>query len=310
MLSMTELGLPEAASAISSCVIGSCRHTSPRLSTTLIGGVRLTFNTTTPVFTGYGLNFLSAYIHEFDHKFIGNEGGIMKFYKAPIVFTFNGTTHTVPAQELHIFRESTGRWVFKVKTYTETFKILYKRKFTDFTAEQLASIGGIGVDELYESLASFYYGVDRNPDTHMTSVFVKVNKNEQDAFTAQTYVNLQPITSGYGTKVTSYNKTGASYVVRWKLYNGCTAQNATSGGYEAGNFGLCELRQSGAYTEMNPQTFTWDASREYAVVECQIEELPAQGKNFTTSGYYTILGSDEDDPVGQSFRLPRKPVGA
>jgi len=305
---MQDLGLPEAASVLSSCVIKSTKHTKPKLVSTLTGGVKLTFESTTPVFTGYGLNFLSNYVHEFNHEFIASEGGVLKFYKAPITFTFNGTTHNIPAQELHIFRESSGRWVFKVKTYNETYRILFRRKFTDYSADQLATIAGITVDELYEKLASFYYGIDRNPDTHITNVFVKVYNDNLDTFTAKTFVNLVPITSGYGTKITSYDKTGASYIVRWKLYNGCTAQDAISGGYEAGNFGLCEMRQGAAYTEGNPQVFEWDDTREFAVVECQMEELPAQGKNFTSSGYWTIIGADEDDPEGQSFRLPRRPV--
>ena len=307
-LTMQDLGLPEDALELSNAVITKVTHTSPRLSTTITGDVKISFAKNSPGFTAYGLNFLHSYVHEMDFKFIGLENNTLKFYKNPIEFTLNGVTHKISAQELHIYIDSNNHWVFKVKTYAESYKILFRRKFTDFTAEQLAVMANITVDELYERLSSYYYGEDRNPDTHITNVFVKVNKTEDDVFTGQTYLNLNPITSGYGRYITSYNTSGASYVVRWKLYNGCTAETAISGGYEKGNFGLCELRQSGAYTEVNPQKFNWDTTKEYITVECQIEELPAQGKNFTTSGYWVVQGCDSDDPCGSAQRLPRKPV--
>lgn len=308
-LTMNDIGLNEEISPISDVVIESVTHTQPTLVRSSTGSISLFYNKQNPTFTGYALNFIQSYIYEFDHKFIGISNGKYKFIKEEISFTYNGISYYIPAQELTIWNTNLNKWTFKIKTFNKTYRLLFNRKFQDFSAEDLAKHGKISVDELYEKLSSYYYGVEKSPLTHITSVFVKINKTNNE-FRGQTYVNLQPITSGYGTKITSYNKTGISYAVRWKLYNGCTKENAISGGYEAGNFGLCELRQGAAYTEINPQVFSWDESREYVVIECQIEELPAQGKNFTVSGYYTIKGADIDDPIGQSFRLPRKPVSS
>lgn len=302
--SVTDFGLPAELDEVKNVVL-----TSSRVSTIRISSGRVTTSTTRPGFSGYLLNFLHGKIHEDGFEFKGKAlDGSFVFEKSPITFTSAGQTYNIDGQTMLVYKDLQGLWYVMMIPQTSSYRLLVNRRWITYTADELAALAGITKTDLWAMDTDYYYGSERNPATHITSVFVKVNQVGAQNFTAQTYVNLQPITSGYGSKITSYGKSGASYVVRWKLYNGCTASNATSGGYEAGNFGLCELRQSSAYTEINPQTFTWDTSREYVVIECQIEELPASGKNFTVSGYFVVQGCDTDDPCGTAQRLPRKPA--
>jgi hypothetical protein len=302
--SVTDFGLPLALDEVKHVVL-----TSQRVNTMRISSGKLITSTTTPGFSAYALNYLHGQIHENGYVFQGKQSdGTLLFTKAAIDFTYNGVAYHIDPSTMRMTRDAQGLWTIAIRAETSSYKLLVNRKWVTYTAAQLAAIGGITVDQLWNRDIDYYYGSARNPQTHITSVFVLVNRTAPNTFTAQTYVNMLPMTSGYGNLVTSYNKTGVSYVVRWKLYNDCTATNATSGGYEAGNFGLCELRQGAAYSEVNAQTFSWDSSREYVTIECQIEETPAQGKNFTTSGYWVVQGCDADDPCGRAWRLPRKPV--
>lgn len=301
-LTMNDIGLPDALSPMQNVVI-----TSSRINNITVSGGRVVTKSTTPGFTAYALNYIQAKIHEESFRYVGEVSGVQYFQKDPITFSVNGTTYNIDGQTMTIARDLSNKWTIRLIPQTSSYRLLVSRKWVTYTADELAALAGITKEQLWGRDADVYNAEERNPQTHITSVFVKVAK-AGTGYTAQTYVNLMPATS-YGNKITSYNKSGVGYIVRWKLYNGCTAANAISGGYEKGNFGLCEMRgplPSGS--ENTAQTFAYDTSREYVTIECQLEELPAQGKNFSTSGYYVVQGCDIDDPCGPALRLPRKPV--
>lgn len=301
-IQFSDLGLPEDMTTLQNCVI-----TAQKVNTIRVSSTSVTVRSTAPGFSQYALNFIHSYVHEFDFEYVGVSNGLYKFVKPSVTFYVNGVKHTADAQELLIWQELQGRWVFKVKSYPSTYTYIQSGQFITLTAEQVANRRGVSLDTLYELDSDYYYGFDKSPATHVTSVFVTVSQSG-NLFTGQVWVNLKPST-GYTNLIGSYGKTGASYVVKWKRYNGCTYQTAISGGYEKGNFGLCESRgPSPAGSEQHQQVFSFDLTQEYAVVECQIEERQADGKTASFSGYYTIRGCDHDDPCGPARRLPRKPI--
>lgn len=308
-LPLPDIGLPAQAELMRNSVITSKVVNTLGIRTSLTGAQSIRVITQQPGFTEYGLNFLHAYTHEFDFDYSGTVNGVHTWFKPVITFTLSGKEYRIDAQRLDVWQEPSGRWVYKLLTYSSEYRVSVNRRVVTYTAEQMAAIGKVSLDQLYEMDADYFYGYDRDPATHITSVFVTVS-SDGSSYRAQTWVNLKPVESQrYGSLVSSYGMTGSSYVVRWKKYNGCTALTAISGGTEKGNFGLCELRGPLAQgSEVNEQHFAFDSSQEYAVVECQIEERQANGKNATFSGYWTYKGCDIDDPCGPARRLPRKPV--
>jgi hypothetical protein len=300
-LQLSEIGIPDDMIAFENSVLTGSQINAPKVSSTNT----VQWTRTTPGLTGYALNFIHDKITD-DYKYEGKSGNQYIFKKPEINFTTNGINYKI--DPVIIFISKVGdKTTFKVVEEKSSYTLLVNRKRVTYTAQAFAELANMTIAQLWERDADYYFATDRNPATHITSVFVTVGVSDL-GFTGQVYVNLQPA-NNYGGKITSYNKSGISYIVRWKLYNDCTALTATSGGFEKGNFGLCELRgPTPMGTEANPIVFEYHASKEYAVVECQIEELPAQGKNFMQSGYFTVNGCDQDDPCGPSRRLPRKPV--
>lgn len=304
-LTMSELGLPEEALTYSNSVIQSCEFNLPKVVpvTNRTTGARtyiVQWTKSRPGFTGYALNFIHGYVHDFSHEYVGMVGGWHTFHKAGFKFTTGGVEYTIDPQYLYIKKDSAGLTTFKLVTETSTYYSIVDRKSKAFTADEVAGYAKVSKQVLWERDADYWYAQDRNPSTHITSAFTTVDYSNGQ-FTGKFYVNLQEYVSGYGSKITCYNKSGASFIHRWKLYNSCTKANATNGGSEAGSAGMCEVRVVNSQS-FSPQTFTWDASREFIVVEFEVEEYPAQGKNSLFESYYILQGCDEDDPCGPARR--------
>jgi hypothetical protein len=178
--------------------------------------------------------------------------------------------------------------------------MIYNAKGVTYTAQELADLSGITLDKLYEMDADYFYGADKNPSTHITSWFMTLTNSSGNTFESELWINFKPAKSiNYASMVTSYGQVGKSYQLRWTTYNGCT-----------GFGGACT--SAGPYSPTDPKAWkyqsVYDAERPYAVIECKAVELPDDGKNASTSGYFTIVGCDTDDPCGPARRLPRSPV--
>jgi hypothetical protein len=305
-LTLPQVGLPVEVDALKNCVINSVVHTQPQISVSRTGVERVTFRTLTPGVTAYGLNFIHSYLHEYGHDFVSATNGTYIFFKPSIKFNQNGKDYHIAAQELNVYQEATGRWVFKVKSYTKSFRLRAGRVWKDYSDEQLAALAGVTVEQLHERLSSYYYGFERNPATHMTNTFALVEQSG-NSYTAKLYVNLvETPVSAYNQKFTSYNKKNSISKFQWLTYNDCTAATASpSVGYSAGNFGLCAINVTSPTTPFTP---TFDLTREYATLEGQFVESAGGGKEYITHCYFVVKGCDIDDPCGQAQRLPRKPV--
>jgi len=284
-LTLPQVGLPVEVDALKNCVINSVVHTQPQISVSRTGVERVTFRTLTPGVTAYGLNFIHSYLHDYGHDFVSATNGTYIFFKPSIKFNQNGKDYHIAAQELNVYQEVTGRWVFKIKTYTKSFRLRAGRAWKDYTDEQLATLAGITVEQLHERCASYYYGFDRNPATTLTSAFVTVNQITDGTFNATLWVNLQEV-NGASNRL-------ASNDVIWRFYNDC-----------GGQWGQCDQRFVGSGTQATHQTFPLDNTKTHIAIECAIGDP----KRVDFRGYYIVKGCDIDDPCGQAQRLPRKPV--
>jgi len=289
-----QLGIPDDLKVLENVVIQSNQTNTPAL-TKVDGKTALKFNRTAPGFTAYGLNYLHDKIHEEDYEYMGLISGKYTFFKPSVLFSRG----YVPASYMTIYKEL-DKWVIKLKTLTMEYRFVVGGKWVIYTAQELATLGNISTDALWESDADYYYGVYRDPSKYITSWFMTMDSPSENVFTSQLWVNFKLSTTvPYGKLITSYNQTGASYQMRWYVYNDCS-----------GNFGECVTAGPYKPTDLKAWAYTAniDYSRKYAIVECKAVELPDQGKNAQVEGYYTVKGCDEDDPCGYSQRLPRTPV--
>lgn len=291
-----DLGLPDEVKPMENCVIQSAETYTMDVSRTLTG-LKLVRKKTTPGFTAYCLNFLHDKIHEEGFEFQGVTGGTYKFFKPSVQFSLG----YVPAQSMEVHQDLNGRWVIKLKPYTMTYRLIVSAKWVTYTAEQLAALGGITVDQLWEQDADYYYGYDKNPATHITSWFMTVALKSGNTFTSDLWINFKPAKSiNYASMVTCYGQTGKTYGIRWATYNDCTGSM----------FGKCSA--VGPISPSDPRAWeyraNYDPTQKYAVIQCLAVETPDDGKRMSTEGYYTIVGCDSDDPCGPSRRLPRTPV--
>lgn len=263
-LTLFDIGLPEDLSVVSYNAI-----TSSETASASIRNGRVTFPVKTLATTGYSLNFFQDKIYEEDFEYAGD----LVFIKPVKTWTVNGVSYSSPAQKLTITKESTGRWIYKLTTYSETYRVSVNGRIRTVPVTEIALTAGISVDQVHDLLSQKFYAF---PTTAISSVFIIVDQ-QNGGYIAKAYENLRPAAN--------------TYSVNWIFYNGCT-----------GNLGECN-RYIGSVPPggSSPQTYIFDLSADYAVVECAIS-----GKSFTDSGYYTVKGCDIDDPCGKAFRLPRK----
>jgi hypothetical protein len=267
----------------------------------------------------YALNFVETYQHERNYAYVGEnlETGKLEWVNPEVSFamTTNGTTkiHTTPEGRMYVyFSPQLSKWVFEMQSRPDSYTFLVReanpnfdptrpvsasnsRQITvrrEFAVEELAAMAKVSVETIYQWDTDYYYGVERDPETHITSIFLEIfnSGDSLNVYAGQVYINGKPFSgTGYGNYVTAVGKTGSDYVARWKMYNDCTKETAVNGGSEAGNYGLCELvgpMQSG--DEQNPRVFVPQYDREFAILELQIEELPAQGKNLIYHAYFDM----------------------
>lgn len=288
-LTMADIGLPDDMLAFQHTVI-----TSGRVVTPAIVNGKVVFNTTNTTTSTYGLNFLHGKIHEEDFVYAGQSAGTYLFSKPAVTFTVNGQVHTVDGQLLQVWKDAAGLYSFRLIPRTSTYTLRNGLRWVKYSADQLAALAGITKEDLWAKESDYFFGVDRNPANHITSLFAVIEQAGSNQFKGQLYLNLQKHSGGYGNYTTCYNKSGVSYVVKWKIHNGCAGPCWQSTNLPAGS-------------EQNVQAFAWDTSKEYVVIELEIEDTPGQSKQFPVHSYWTIKGCDVDDPCGLAHRLPRKP---
>jgi hypothetical protein len=316
-ITLSDVGLPPELSVYQNAVITSKQvnlvtFTPVTNRTTGERTVRASFTKQSPGFTGYALNFIHAYIHEFDYAYSGKSStGWDIFRKPQITFTLNGKTHVIDPSTMLVKTDAAGLTTFKIVTETSNYVTRINRQPVTYTADQVASMLNITKQVLWERDADYFFATNRNPETHICNTFALVNESS-GTYTATLYVNLTKTPmSAYNQKFTSYGVKNTMSKFQWLVYNDCTASTASaSAGFAAGNSGLCSIAVQPNTTPFTP---TYDLSRQFATLEGQFVEQAGGGKEYITHCYFNIKGCgvddpEGDDPCGQSQRLPRRKV--
>ncbi len=271
---------------------------------------------------GYGLNWFQDETNERGVKYQGLSDSGYVFYREPKQMPIGYF-----GWERGRLYQSGTTWIYeRVAEMPDTFTYYRNQKLQKVHKSVILSKLRITEDQYVNKAKFTLMGVEVNPNTHITSVFPYFTYNTNTGVaTNYTFVNGKHWeTVNYASLKTFYGKTGLSFVWRWVLYNGCNPSDVPKVQAHPyyGNFGQCLWFQ---YEKNDPKaktitvtagqkgysgtnhTIFYSSTETYAVLTLELEELPAQGKNFRPVGHYTINGCDEDDPCGWAYRMPRTP---
>jgi len=273
---------------------------------------------TTQLFGVYTLNLLSMYLHAYGHEVEEVGEGIMKtnkervfsdssrwfpWQKVSIEPTTNGHSYDVisdiglnavhdpfgggttdfnnPPVRAGVFYKTittiTKSGTGAIKVYTG------KKKYVNWTVSQLVEATGMSEAELAVAARTTFNSVKVNPDTHITSIAMGLERPSETSVKGVFHVNGVPVT-GSLMKITSYNKMCPSFKFRWNLYNraGVNAYGSSVMVEFAANADNTINFVAGTTDSFNPDTstLTYDESLPTnANLVGYAEFLPAQGKN-------------------------------
>ena len=267
----------------------------------------------------YGLNMLSMYIHSFDFEYVDStslnlpwavytiQAGPFKgqtywrgnadinMVKTPTgfrfihkYFPFNNTTRTGYPEptngnnpSISIKRES----ITKTATFTSKPSVSYP----SYTKDQILQKTGYSIDVFMECFASVYDAVYVNHETHITSTSTGIEVTDGNKYSGKVYINgllLDTEINPSGLR-TSYGSTWPGLVKRWKLYNGAVNESIY-GSTWVKKYSRTEnsdiIVNSGTTFSYDDaaKTLTYNSSVVPTNLWFEFEELPAQGKNWSS----------------------------
>jgi hypothetical protein len=156
-------------------------------------------------------------------------------------------------------------------------------------------------------------GAERNPETHVTSLFATVTQVNGNTYRGHIWINGKPVSEvNTALLTTSFGTRGIPIgAVRWKFLNECVpgdggqmSSTNVMGSlyYEYGNFGTCDGKSSGlnepamTVTVQSGDTFDYDATSDVVTYDTDrkfvlwfnYETQGANGKNEGADGYYYV----------------------
>ncbi len=184
----------------------------------------------------YGLNLMHDYIHSYNFTYDGVNDTSMVF--------------STKNQEAY-WSENNGRVIFTVVTHPDRYTSVRndpanpsRKTFVHFTRNQVDSlcqrIWKIDILEMERRSAMRFYGEYRDPATNMVSFFPYASI-ENGKVINKTFINGKPYdTVNLSNLRTANNRTGFSFMFKWRYLNGCALSGTSSGDMAGiGNMGEC-----------------------------------------------------------------------
>lgn len=269
----------------------------------------------------YGSNLAANFILEYGHKtivetdsgyhFIDSRGDVFniwfksgKWY-SQIVNATQGIMLTDPYTN-----------VYRLYSYAELSAMKYfirgQRNPINLTEAQLRKYN-----------VEYRIGAERNPSTHVTSLFATVTQVNGNTYKGHIWINGKPVSEvNTSALITSFGTRGIPIgAVRWKFLNECVkgdggqmSSTNVMGSlyYEYGNFGTCDGTSSAlneqalTITVQAGDTFDYDAASDAVTYDTDrkfvlwfnYETQGANGKNEGADGYYYVT---QNRPVYSLF---------
>ena len=246
------------------------------------------------------LNHIHDLIFEFGYEYSGVINGKHTFYKFfPVFEAGDKKVYLDFDSYFYLYQRADGKWIFTsenemdkivylVPDEAATYKLPSGQLHTpfkqqQFTYEQIAESMQKTVEYVKEWDFDYILCEERNPKTHLTSIFPRWS---DDGSEFATYINgiRHDLAPAVNTLVNEANQKYSDYDINMAALNVCEVPADHKDAESMGNFGECKDQWFENEEEAKVFTFNYDLDREVAVKSFAVEwARPGTGM---TNGHY------------------------